>query len=249
MAWDILGLLFAVAVTAGTLDTLAGGGGLITVPALLIAGVNPLNALATNKVQGGVGTAMATLMMLRQKQITWAAVKPLMLASFVGSILGTVAVHFIDSTVLEFMIPLVLAITGAYFLFAPIISKHFKAHSQPQTEKAFCRQSVPLVGFYDGMFGPGAGSFFTLIGVSLRQMPLIKATAQAKALNLASNIASVMVYLVSGKVLWTAGLVMMCGQAMGAWIGAHLLVRANPKILRWLIIGMCASMLVRHFLF
>lgn len=248
-SFDLLLILFAVAVLAGTLDTLAGGGGLITVPALLMAGVSPIAALATNKVQGGTGTAMASLMMIKKKQVSWPEVKQLMLASFIGATAGTIAVHFIDTSVLELVIPLVLFMTGLYFLLAPAINKiRVMRELKAQSTHGYQRITVPLIGLYDGMFGPGAGSFFTLAGVSLRKLPIIKATAQAKTLNFASNVASVLVYVISGKVVWIAGIVMMIGQMLGAWIGSHILIAIKPELLRWLVVLICFSVLGKYLM-
>lgn len=244
---DIFVLLFAVALFAGVIDTLAGGGGLITVPALLLAGISPLEALATNKVQGGAGTAIASMMMLRTGQVHWQEIRPLMLASFIGAMTGTVGVHFVDTKVLELAIPLILFTTGLYFLGAPLLNR-IKAirNARPQTSKRYQCITVPIVGFYDGMFGPGAGSFFTLAGVALKKLPLVQATAQAKNLNFASNIASVFIYILSGKVLWTIGLVMMAGQTLGAWLGSHLLMNIKPELLRWIVVIVCFSVLTRY---
>lgn len=247
LSYNVLTLLFIVAIFAGTIDTLAGGGGLITVPALLMAGVSPIQALATNKVQGGTGTAVATLMMFRKRRITWESVRPLMIASCIGATLGTIAVHFIDTQALQIVIPLILFLTGFYFLCAPLINKtRFIREMPTQSLTSYTRSTVPLVGFYDGMFGPGAGSFFTLGGVARRRLPIVEATAQAKALNFASNIASMAVYVASGKVVWIAGFVMMAGQALGAWLGSRLLLAIKPEFLRWLVVIICFSVLAKY---
>ena len=243
---EICFLLFTVAIFAGTLDTLAGGGGLITVPALMMSGAPPLSALATNKLQGSAGTAMATLMMLRKGQFTWQGIHLKMLASLVGAFVGTVLVQFLDTQVLEIVIVLVLAITGMYFLCAPWLSKtRLFQSTATQSDSRYLKVTIPSIGFYDGMFGPGTGSFFTLAGVALKRMPIVEATAQAKALNFASNITSVIVFAFSGQVLWLIGLVMMLGQSLGAFVGAHLLVRINPAYLRWLIVILCFAMLAK----
>lgn len=246
---EVVTFLFFVAVFAGTVDTLAGGGGLITVPALLIAGISPLQALATNKIQGGTGTAIASLMMLRQGKITWKTSRIPMLMSFVGAALGTATVHSINTDALSCIIPLVLAIIGGYFLMAPMISKlQIMQHRSKQAERSYNLITIPCIGFYDGMFGPGAGSFFTLGGVALRQDPIVVATANAKALNFASNVASVVLFLISGKVVWAAGLVMMLGQTLGAWLGSHLLNQIDPNLLRWLIVLICFAVLMKYIM-
>jgi len=241
---ELLTILFIVAVVAGLLDTLAGGGGLIALPALILSGVPPLAALGTNKLQGSMGTATATYIMLKNKRIKWHEVKKLMLFAFIGAILGTVAVQFIDQKVLSYVIPVVITFIGLYFLFSPMAS------DQQTTAKIskyrYQNIVIPTIGCYDGFFGPGTGSFFSLAGISLRGHGIIDATAIAKALNFATNIASLIVFLIAGKIVWAIGLVMMLGQVIGAWLGAHCLFSINPKYLRLLVVVMCFGMLIKY---
>lgn len=243
-SFEILALLFLVAVCAGLLDTLAGGGGLITIPALVLAGVSPLVALGTNKLQGCVGTATSSFLLLKRKKIYWEELRWLMLAAFLGSVVGTIVIQFVDTAVLSFMIPCVLVIIAVYFIASPYLK--FDTTRPRISESAYKKVVMPVIGAYDGMFGPGTGSFFALAGVSLRGLELIKATAIAKPLNFATNLASLAVFLIAGQVYWTAGFVMMIGQALGAWIGSHYLYKVNPALLRLIIVTVCLLMMGRH---
>jgi uncharacterized membrane protein YfcA len=167
-----------------------------------------------------------------------------MLSAFIGSLLGTIAVQYIDTKTLNFMIPIVLLFIALYFLIAP---QPQMAGRKPRISNSIYQKTiVPLIGWYDGMFGPGTGSFFALTGVSLRGQDLIDATAVAKALNFATNIASLIVFLTAGKVVWLVGIVMMLGQFIGAWGGSVCLFRINPKYLRVLVVVMCLGMLGRY---
>lgn len=243
LSLHLFALLFIVAVVAGFLDTLAGGGGLITLPALIVSGVPPLLALGTNKLQSSMGTATATLMMLKTKRIQWHEVKLLMFMAFIGSILGSVAVQFINPKMLSFVIPVVLVFIATYFILSP---KPKAEASAKMSVKQYRNSLVPGVGFYDGMFGPGTGSFFALIGVSCRGQSLLESTATAKSLNFATNFASFLVFLLAGKIVWTIGLLMMVGQALGAWLGSHCLIKINPIYLRAIVVTMCLGMLVKY---
>lgn len=241
---ELLSLLFLVAVIAGILDTLAGGGGLLTIPALILSGVPPLAALGTNKLQGSMGTATASLMLLKNKRISWDNVKHLMFSAFIGAIFGTIAVQFINTDVLTFVIPIVLLFIAVYFLISP---KPSISQTEPKLSNQKYKNSViPFIGFYDGMFGPGTGSFFTLSGVACRGHDLITSTAIAKPLNFATNIASLIVFLIAGHVVWVIGILMMLGQAIGAWIGAHCLFKINPAYLRIIVVVMCSGMLIKY---
>lgn len=245
LAPDVLALLFLVALFAGCIDTLAGGGGLIVLPALILAGLPPLQALGTNKLQGSMGTFTATVMMLRHRRVQWPAVRLIMLSAFLGAAAGSIAVQFIDPGFLGFVIPVVLVAIAVYFLFAgKLLEARTKARMGP---KLYRNAVVPAIGLYDGMFGPGTGSFFALSGVALQGRNLLDATAVAKTLNFATNLASLLVFLAAGKIVWAAGLAMMAGQASGAWLGSHVLFRIDPQYLRVLIVLVCLAMLARYF--
>jgi uncharacterized membrane protein YfcA len=239
-AVETLAFLFLAAVVAGFMDTLAGGGGLITIPALVVSGVPPLAALGTNKLQSSFGSGTASFFLIRRKKIHWPELRPMVITAFIGS----VAVQFIGTSVLGFMIPLVLVIIATYFITAPYLKLE---STQPRmSAKTYQKTAMPAIGIYDGMFGPGTGSFLALAGVSLRGLELIKATAMAKPLNFATNIASLIVFIFAGQIIWIAGLAMIIGQILGAWLGTHYLFKVNPKILRILIVTICLLMLGQY---
>ncbi len=245
-SFEILLFLFVIATIAGLLDTLAGGGGLIALPALILSGVPPLYALGTNKLQGSMGTATATLMMLRKRRVQWHDVRFLMLSAFIGSTLGTIAVQFVNTDILTFVVPSVLLFIAIYFLFSPLPKEN---RTDPKLSlRTYQRYIVPVIGWYDGMFGPGTGSFFAVAGVSLRGHGLIESTAIAKTLNFSTNIAALFVFLITGKIVWLAGILMMAGQMLGAWAGSHCLYKINPKYLRFLVVTMCVGMLMKYLL-
>ena len=241
---ETLTFLFLIAALAGFLDTLAGGGGLITIPALIASGVSPLSALATNKLQACIGSGTASFLMIRLKRVEWNNIKWLMLTAFSGSALGTISIQFVDTAILSFVIPSVLLLIAVYFIAAPLPAEIEKTARMGLPK--YCALVVPAIGFYDGMFGPGTGSFFNLAGISLRGQTFLHSTAVAKTLNFATNIASVLVFLFSGRVAWNIGFTMMAGQAIGATLGSHYLFKVNPKYVRILIVVMCLGMLVKY---
>lgn len=244
LALDILALLFITAVTAGFIDTLAGGGGLIALPALILAGIPPLQALGTNKLQGCIGTATSTYLMIKKGRVTIAEIKPLLITAFIGSSLGCIGVQFINSDALAVVIPIVLIIIAVYFLIAPTPSTD--SNKKRVTENQYKNGVIPVIGFYDGFFGPGTGSFFALSSVVLNGKNLISATALAKPLNCATNIAALIIFISLGQVAWLAGITMLIGQIIGASIGSHTLLKINPLYIRILIVIMCVAMLVKY---
>ena len=240
---EILTFLFFVGVVAGFLDTLVGGGGLLAVPALLLSGIPPIYVLGTNKFQGSMGTGIATFLLFRKKKLDWNSVKNLMFASFIGSIVGGVIIQFVDTQFLSFVIPIVLVFIAIYFIVSP---KPKSIASNPKSNKKFELFAVPVVGFYDGMFGPGAGSFFAMTGVMIKKLEIIQATILAKPLNFASNIAGFIVFFSFGHIAFLIGLLMMMGQMIGAFFGTHYLLKANPLIIRLLIVIISISMLIKY---
>ncbi len=241
---ELLTLLFFVAMFAGVVDTLAGGGGLIVMPALIMSGLPALAVLGTNKLQGCMGTATSSFMMLRKGRITVKEVKVMMLYAFMGAFAGAVAVQYVNTDALEILIPIVLAVIALYFLFAPIPSEHLG--KVKLSDKKFTAFVVPTIGAYDGMFGPGTGSFFAAAGVSLKGLGIVQATAVAKPLNFATNAAAITVFVFVGQVIWPVALVMMLGQLCGAWIGSHCLLRISPAKLRLLVVLICFSLLAKY---
>lgn len=244
MGLETFGGLFAAATVAGFVDTVAGGGGLITLPVLLLAQLPPVHALATNKLQGSFGTFTASYAMLRRRLVRWAEVRWPFAAALAGAAAGTFAVQHVHAGALDVIIPVVLVGIGLYFLLAPGAGD---VERRPRLGAGAYRNGVvPAIGFYDGFFGPGTGSFFSLAGVSLRGQSLVTATANAKLLNFASNAASLAVFVVGGKVVWMAGAVMIVGQVIGAWLGSHAVVRGGARLIRPLIVVMCTAMVLRY---
>lgn len=244
IGFEVFVFLFVVALVAGFIDTLAGGGGLLTVPALIVSGIPPLFALGTNKLQSSVGTATATWHMLRSGRVRAKEVCWLMLAAFLASAIGSIVIQFVDTEALRFVIPIALGGIAVYFLIAP---KPKEVGGKARVSQlGFGVGVVPWIGAYDGMFGPGTGSLFALAGVALRGKGMVDATVLAKTLNFATNVASLLVFLFYGKLLWLVGGVMMVGQLIGATIGSHCLLRIPASVLRWLVVVMCLAMLARY---
>jgi len=242
LAPEILALLFFAAVAAGFVDAIAGGGGLITVPVLLAAGVNPVAAIATNKIQGSFGTAAATWTFWRKGLIDFRLLKWPLLFTVIGAALGAIVVTFVDTSWLMVLLPVLLAGIALYFLFGPKASDE-DVHAR-LTPFAFGLVAGGI-GFYDGFFGPGTGSFFALAFVTLMGMGLTRATANTKALNFTSNIVSVVVFAIGGHVLWLVGLMMAVGQVAGGWLGSHAAMRFGTKIIRPLLVVICLGMVVK----
>ncbi|MES9904746.1 MAG: TSUP family transporter [Sedimenticola sp.] len=231
---ELLLLLFAVGLIAGTVDAIAGGGGLIALPALLFIGLPPAQALATNKLQGSFGTFSSSLYFIRSGLVNLRSARFMIACTFVGSASGTLLVQSIGATFLNSFIPLLLIAIALYFWLAPGIRD--ESATKRIGEKLFALTVGFGAGFYDGFFGPGAGTFFAVGFVGLLGFGLTSATAHTKVLNFTSNIASLLFFILGGQVIWSLGLVMGCGQLIGGRLGAKLVIRKGARLIRPLIV-------------
>ena len=240
---ETLLLLMLVAGVAGMVDAIAGGGGLLALPAILWAGLPPVEALATNKLQGSFGTMTSSWNFIRKGEIDWRHLKVPIALTFVGSVAGTLAVQHLDTEFLDRLVPILLIAFALYFLFSPRFGDRDAHH----------RISHPVfglligfsVGFYDGFFGPGTGTFFAAAFVLLLGYNLKRATAGTKILNFTSNIASLIFFALAGKVIWAVGLPMGLSQMVGAWIGSHLVIRHGTALIKPLLVTVSLAISVK----
>lgn len=240
---DIYIWLALAAAIAGCIDVIAGGGGLITIPALLAAGISPTLALTTNKLQAVWGSLIGSVHFWRAGMVSFKAMRWYILCTFIGAVAGALLLLNIDASSLKQWLPYILIATALYFLFSPNLGQVERKRRIPIA--LFTIVFCSALGFYDGFFGPGTGSFLALGFVSLMGMQLTHATAHAKVLNATSNLASLLVFLLISDVLWKIGLVMMAGQVIGASIGAQLVVKKGQKIIRPIVVLVCVGMAVR----
>jgi len=226
----ILGALFLAAVVAGWIDSIAGGGGLITLPALLAVGLPPHLALGTNKFQSSFGSFTATMNHYRKgiiniREAFWGIV-----CTAVGAASGAYVVQVLDSNLLEKIIPFLLLAILVYFLFSPRLGD---LDTKQRIHKNVFYVVIGLgLGFYDGFFGPGTGSFWTFLFVSLMGLNLLKATGYTKLMNFTSNIVSLIAFAIGGNITFSVGLIMAVGQTIGAYFGSHMAIQRGAKFIR-----------------
>jgi len=241
-SFDVLLLLMVVALFAGWVDAIAGGGGLITVPVLLLVGLPPAGALATNKLQGSAGSLSASFYFIKNKTVKLSEMKLAIAATFVGSVLGAGLLLRIEAKSLSVVLPFLLIAMGLYFLLSPNINDKDRRHRLTMT--AFALLVAPFLGFYDGFFGPGTGSFMALALVMLLGYGLPKATAHAKILNFVSNLSSLLYFILYGEIYWQVGMVMIVGQVIGATIGAKMILDKGSAMIKPIVVTVCFVMSV-----
>lgn len=223
-------LLFSAGLGAGFIDAIAGGGGLISVPALLWAGLPPQIALGTNKMQSTWGTLLAVRRYMQAGLVRWQEVKLAVAVTFIAAMAGTYVVTQVSNEVLKLIVPWLLLAIAAYAL----LSRRFgeqpvRARLSP---RAFAWLGGCVLGFYDGFFGPGTGTFWTVACLSMLGLELTRATAYTKVVNLTSNVASLLVFVAAMKVRYDIAAVMIAGQLVGARLGSGLVLRHGAPFIR-----------------
>jgi uncharacterized membrane protein YfcA len=225
-----LPLLFLAALAAGFVDAIAGGGGLITVPVLLSCGLPGPLALGTNKLQAVFGSGSATWHYARAGLVDWRACVRGFALTVLGAVLGTLLVQRLDDQLLRRLIPWLLLAVALLMILRPRLGE---TDLHPRMKPLPFELLFGLgLGFYDGFFGPGTGTFWTLAFMLGLGFNLTRATAHTKVMNFASNAASLAVFLLHGQVLFLPGLVMGAGQWLGARLGAGMVVRGGTRFIR-----------------
>jgi len=230
-----LPLLFATGAIAGFVDSIAGGGGLITIPVLLSFGLGPKETLGTNKLQATFGSGSAAWHYAAAGTVQVRDCVRGFVCSLVGAALGAVAVQQIDPSFLNKAIPILLIAVAVYTLFRPQLGTK---DLRPRLRRAPFDIVLGLgIGFYDGFFGPGTGTFWAMAYMLGLGFNMARATGYTKVMNFASNVSSLAFFLASGKVYFVAGLVMGVGQLIGARIGSRMVITKGTGFIRPIFIG------------
>ncbi|MDP4175645.1 MAG: TSUP family transporter [Bacteroidota bacterium] len=229
-------VLFLTGFTAGLVDAIAGGGGLITIPIMMSLGIPPHFVLGTNKFQASFGSFTASYYYVKKggvelKKAIWGIV-----FTFAGAAIGTWSVQQVSSAVLNSIIPFLLFAIIIYTLFTPKLGE---VEQRPRlSQNIFYFIFGLLLGFYDGFFGPGTGSFWAMAFVILLGFNLTKATGYTKVMNFTSNIVSFAIFISGGFVIYAAGISMALGQIIGSKLGAGLVIKRGAKFIRPIFITM-----------
>ncbi|CAD5110360.1 TSUP family transporter [Zestomonas carbonaria] len=225
-----LAILAGVAFLAGFIDAIAGGGGLLTIPALLTAGLPPHLVLGTNKLCATFGSATAGYTFYRRKLFDPHQWRNALFATLIGALLGALVAHSLPASWLNQMLPVVVFACGLYLLFsrtptAPLVS------DKPIARGRQWPQGFGL-GFYDGVAGPGTGAFWTVSSLLLYPLDLLKASGVARSMNFVSNAAALAVFIVAGQVAWVLGICMGLALMAGAFLGARTAIHGGAKFIR-----------------
>ena len=239
----VLFFLFLGGLAAGFVDSIAGGGGLISMPVLLSVGLPPHFALGTNKLQSSFGSLMASINYYRGGLVNLKRLWMGLLFTAIGAAAGSFSVQYVSQKLLQILIPILLIVV---FLVVLVFKKLGESDRQPvMAASLFYMIFGLLIGFYDGFFGPGTGNFWVLGFIFLLGMNMKKATGYTKWVNFSSNIVALVFFALAGKVLLLLGLVMAAGQISGAFIGSRLVIRSRVRFIRLFFLGVTAILILR----
>ena len=242
MQWLYL-VLFLAGLSAGFVDAIAGGGGLITVPVLLWAGLPPQVALGTNKLQSIFGTALAAWRYGRAGFLRWRTLLPGLTVTLIASMLGAFAVSKIDAGFLRQLIPALLIGIAIWLWLQPDLGSTRRPARLGTT--AFAILFGLVLGFYDGFFGPGTGSFWTIACILLLGLDLSAATGHTKAMNLASNLGALLIFIPAGQIRYDFAALMIVGQLIGARLGSGLVITRGSRFIRPIFLAVVLAIAAR----
>lgn len=230
--------LTATGLVAGTVDAIAGGGGLIALPALLACGFPAPQALATSKLQGTFGSGSAAWSFARRGVVSFRECRPGFALTAIGVVGGACTVRWLDPRFLSALIPWLLGVIVVYMIFRPKLGETNRHHRLEPVP--FYLLFGLVLGFYDGFFGPGVGSFWTIAFVTTLGHDFVRAAGHTKVMNFASNIAALAFFVAAGSVLWLPGLAMGAGQLLGGRLGAHLAMTRGARFVRPIFLAMAS---------
>ncbi|MCC5851607.1 MAG: TSUP family transporter [Alkalimonas sp.] len=230
---SVLLLLCAVAFLAGYIDAIAGGGGLLTIPALLTAGLPPHLALGTNKLAATFGSFTASLTYYRKRLFDPGFWQQSLIFTALGAALGTLLVDQLSPAALEKYLPVVILAAALYSLFNRVVPDDHLELPKQDSRLVWQQRSQGLaLGFYDGVAGPGTGAFWMVSTMALYRINLLLTSGVARTMNFISNGVSLVVFLLLGHVFLLLGLAMGLCLMAGAWLGAHSAIRFGSRFIR-----------------
>lgn len=239
--------IVAASALAGFVDAIVGGGGLILVPALFAAypQTPPATLFGTNKSASVWGTAWAATQYARRVDLQWRALAPAAAAALVASALGAEWVKHIDASVLKRALPFVLLIVFVYTLARKDLGRHHAPRLSGAAQAWAAGAIGAGVGFYDGLFGPGAGSFLVFLFVRVLGHDFLHASAHAKVVNVVTNVAALGAFAWSGHVMWRLTLAIAIANVAGSYLGSRLALQRGAGFVRGVFIVVVAVLIAR----
>ena len=246
LAWYIPVLLAGAAFLAGFVDAVVGGGGLIQLPALLmVPGLSPVLAVATSKIGSISGTVTSAITYYRRLQPDLRVALPMAVLAFVGSYGGAIVAKLLPANVFTPIILVALVVVLLFTIFRPQIGSGMGEKLRMRTVLMRCLPFGALVGFYDGVIGPGTGSFLVLGMAAFAHFTLLEASASAKIINTATNLGALAFFIPQGLVVWPVAILIGVANMLGGYVGARTAVKLGNGFVRTVLIVVVTALIVK----
>lgn len=245
MTFSTLLFLCAAGFLAAAVDSIAGGGGIISLPAIIAAGVPPHLALGTNKFASTCASLTSTLKFAKSKKITFNLVKYQIPCTVLGSALGVKAVLNVDEKFLNVLIVVLIFSVAIYTSFKKDFGQRDREEPLTPRRILFGMVFAFALGFYDGFFGPGTGSFLIFLFISIYGFDFTVAAGNGKILNFVSNIVSLILFALGGKIVYLAGIPMAISMIFGAWVGTHIAINNGAKVIKPIFITIALLLVIK----
>lgn len=241
-----LALLLVAAFAAGWIDAVVGGGGLLQLPALLLVpGITPVQALATNKLASVFGTAMSSVAYARRVRPSPRTVLPMAGIALLGAFGGASLAAFLPARVFTPIILVALLVVGLITLLKPTLGEATRPRHRGLAQLAASGAIGAFIGFYDGLLGPGTGTFLVISLVGLLGYDFLRATATAKLVNFATNLGALLFFIPLGAVLWPLGLAMGAASIVGSLLGSRMAIARGSRFVRVLFLAVVGVLTVK----
>jgi uncharacterized membrane protein YfcA len=243
---DVL-LLCLAAALAGWFDAVSGGGGLVQLPALLVLlpGASPAQVLATNKLSSICGTTVAAATYYRKVRPDLRTALPMAGIALVGAALGAALASVVPGDVFRPVVLVLLVVVAAYVALRPAMGEEQALRFAGRQHHVAAGLGGLGIGFYDGIFGPGTGTFLVFLLVLLLGYSFLQASAKARIVNLATNLGALLVFIPQGAPMWRLGLLMGACNVAGGWLGAHTAIRRGSRFVRAVFLVVVGALVLR----
>lgn len=233
---------------AGTVDAIAGGGGVINLPILMFLGLPIDLVLGTNKLAGTSGTIFAAAKYIREKRYSDFVVRYNLICTALGAGLGALCASYVSTEVLKPLVSISVISIAFYFFFKPELGVNTAPTNHTKLKLTLSMIGAFGLGFYDGIFGPGTGAFLMFMFIRYLGQDFILAAGNTKILNLTSNIVALSIFLFNQKIVWTIGIPMALANMAGGYIGAHIAINRGSYLVRWIFIVMAIIVGIKQLL-
>lgn len=242
--WQLL-IICPLVFAASLMDAVAGGGGLVSLPAYLLAGLPPHNAIATNKLSSSIGTCASTARFIKNKCVDWPTAIPSAFLAVLGSIAGAKLILAISDVAIRYIMLVLIPVLAFVVLKKRDLSSDDLAPVSRRKQFLVVCFAALFVGMYDGFYGPGTGTFLLIAYTQLAKLPLRLAAGNVKIANLSSNIGSLAVFLLHGQAIIPIGLISAVFALLGHFLGAGLLLKNGAKVVKPFILVVLSLLFVR----